>query len=46
MAQARAEGVTIYEVDVATFANQVVSMLQKVEDPEVKALLKRIAEVK
>jgi len=46
MVQARAEGVTIYEVDVATFADKVAPMLQQVEDPEVKALLQRIAEVK
>lgn len=42
---ARAEGVTIYEVDVTAFADQVASMLQEVENPDVKALLKRIAEV-
>ncbi len=46
MAQARAEGVTIYEVDVATFADKVAPMLQEIENPKVKALLKRIAEEK
>jgi len=46
MEQARAEGVTVYEVDVAAFADKVAPMLQEVENPEVKALLKRIAEVK
>ncbi|RKX45689.1 MAG: TRAP transporter substrate-binding protein [Verrucomicrobia bacterium] len=46
MVQARAEGVTIYEVDVAAFAGKVAPMLQGVEDPQVKALLKRIAEKK
>jgi len=45
MEQARAEGVAIYEVDVAAFADKVAPMLQEVENPEVKALLKRIAEV-
>ena len=46
MAQARAESVTIYEVDVALFSDKVAPMLQEVGNPEVKALLKRIAEVK
>jgi len=46
MERARAEGVTIHEVDVAAFADKVAAMLQQVENPEVKALLKRIAEVK
>jgi tripartite ATP-independent transporter DctP family solute receptor len=43
--QAEAEGVTIYEVDTAAFAAKVAPMLDEVEDPSVRALLKRIAEV-
>jgi tripartite ATP-independent transporter DctP family solute receptor len=43
---ARAEGVTVYEVDVAAFAAQVAPMLDAVEDPVVRDLVKRIAEVK
>jgi len=44
--QAEAEGVTVYEVDTALFAAKVAPMLEKVENPEVKNLLKKIAEVK
>ena len=44
--QAKAEGVTVYEVDTAAFAAKVAPMLEAVENPEVKKLLKRIAEVK
>ena len=44
--QAKAEGVTIYEVDTAAFATKVVPMLKQVENPEVRGLLKEIAEVK
>ena len=44
--QATAEGVTIYEVDTASFSKMVQPMLDSVENPEVKQLLKQIAEVK
>jgi TRAP-type C4-dicarboxylate transport system substrate-binding protein len=44
--QAKEEGVTIYKVDVAAFAAKVKPMLENVEDPKVKALVKRISEVK
>ena len=43
--QAKAEGVTIYEVDTAAFAEKVAPMLAEVENAEVRALLKQIAEV-
>lgn len=43
--QAKAEGVTIYEVDTAAFAEKVAPMLAEVESAEVRALLKQIAEV-
>jgi tripartite ATP-independent transporter DctP family solute receptor len=43
--QAKAEGVTVYEVDTAAFAAKVAPMLADIEDPEVRALLKQIAEV-
>lgn len=46
MEQAKAEGVTIYEVDTAAFAEKVQPMLEQVENAEVRALLKQIAEVK
>ena len=46
LAQAKAEGVTVYEVDTAAFAAKVAPMLSEVENPEVKKLLKQIAEVK
>jgi len=44
--KAKAEGVTIYEVDTAAFAAKVAPMLGQVENPEVRGLLKEIAEVK
>lgn len=44
--QAKAEGVTVYEVDTAAFAAKVAPMLAKVNNPEVKSLLKQISEVK
>jgi len=44
--QAKAEGVTIYEVDTAAFQAKVASMHGQVENPEVRELLKQIAEVK
>lgn len=40
--KARAEGVTVYKVDVAAFAASVSSMHEKIEHPEVRELLKRI----
>ena len=43
--QARAEGVTIYEVDTAAFAAKVAPMLAEVENPEVRDLLIQITEV-
>ena len=43
--QAKAEGVTIYEVDTAAFAEKVAPMLAEVESAEVRALLKQIGEV-
>ena len=44
--QAKTEGVTVYEVDIAAFASKVAPMLAEVEDSEVRVLLKQIAEVK
>lgn len=44
--QAKAEGVTVYEVDTAAFAAKVAPMLAEGDNPEVKSLLKKIAEVK
>jgi tripartite ATP-independent transporter DctP family solute receptor len=44
--RAKEEGVTVYEVDTAAFAAKVAPMLAKVENPEVRELLKQIAEVK
>jgi len=46
LAQAKAEGVSVYDVDVSLFAAKVAPMLAQVKDPEVRELLKRIAEVK
>jgi tripartite ATP-independent transporter DctP family solute receptor len=46
LAKAQEEGVTIYEVDTAQFAAKVAPMLDEVENPEVRQLLKQIAEVK
>ena len=43
--QAKAEGVTVYEVDTAAFAAKVAPMLAEVEDAEVRELLKQIATV-
>jgi tripartite ATP-independent transporter DctP family solute receptor len=43
--QAKAEGVTVYEVDTAAFAAKVTPMLAKVESAEVRALLREIAQV-
>ncbi len=43
--KARSEGVTIYEVDTAAFAAKVAPMLGQVKNPEVRGLLKQIAEV-
>ena len=44
--RAKAEGVTVYEVDTAAFQAKVASMHGQVENPEVRELLKQIAEVK
>jgi len=44
--RAEEEGVTIYEVDTAAFAAKVAPMLNEVENPDVRQLLKQIAEVK
>jgi len=44
--QARAEGVTVYEVDTAAFAEKVAPMLEEVVDPDIRELLEQIAEVK
>jgi tripartite ATP-independent transporter DctP family solute receptor len=44
--QAKAEGVTVYDVDTSLFAAKVAPMLAEIENPEVKELLKKIAEVK
>lgn len=44
--QAKSEGVTVYDVDTAAFAAKVAPMLENVENPEVRKLLKQIAEVK
>lgn len=43
---AKKEGVTIYEADTAAFAARVAPLLARVKNPEVRALLKQIAEVK
>lgn len=43
--KAKAEGVTVYEVDTALFAAKVQPMLQAVENQEVQTLLKGIGEV-
>lgn len=43
--KAKEEGVTIYEVDVALFAEKVAPMLAEVENPDVRALLRQIKEV-
>ena len=46
LAQAKAEGVTIYEVDTAAFAAKVAPLLENVENAQVRELLKQISEVK
>ena len=43
--QAKAKGVTVYEVDTAAFAAKVAPMLAEVKNPEVREMLKQIAEV-
>jgi tripartite ATP-independent transporter DctP family solute receptor len=43
--KAKAEGVTVYDVDVAAFAAKVAPMVNEVENAEVRDLLKRIAAV-
>ena len=43
--RAKAEGVEVYTVDTAAFAAKVAPLLAEVEDPEVRELLKQIAEV-
>ena len=43
--QAKAEGVTIYQVDTAAFAAKVAPLLENVENAQVRELLKQIAEV-
>ena len=42
---AKENGVTIYEVDTALFAEKVKPMLEQIEDEQVKALLDRIEQV-
>ena len=44
IAEAKKEGVTFYDVDVALFAAKVKSMFDQVENPEVRKLIKAIAE--
>jgi tripartite ATP-independent transporter DctP family solute receptor len=44
--KAKAEGVTIYDVDVSLFAAKVVPMLEGIENPEVRELVNQISEVK
>lgn len=44
LAQAKEEGVTVYEVDTSLFAAKVAPMLEQVENPEVRELLKEIRE--
>ena len=44
--KAKTEGVTVYEVDTAAFAAKVAPMLDKVENSEVRVLVKQISEVK
>jgi tripartite ATP-independent transporter DctP family solute receptor len=41
---ARAEGVTVYEVDLAPFAARVAPMLEEVENPAVRSLVRQIQE--
>ena len=42
---AEAEGITIYEVDTALFAEKVKPMLDAIDNPEVRKLLDQISEV-
>jgi len=44
--QAKAEGVTIYAVDIAPFAAKVQPMLESIENEAVKLLIKQIKDVK
>ncbi|MEA2069161.1 MAG: TRAP transporter substrate-binding protein [Verrucomicrobiota bacterium] len=44
--QAKAEGVAIYEVDIAAFAAKVAPMRAGIENPDVRELLKQISGVK
>ncbi|VGO13727.1 Solute-binding protein [Pontiella desulfatans] len=44
--KAKEEGVEVYEVDTAAFAARVAPMLAEIPNPEVRALLKQISEVK
>ncbi|MBN2161810.1 MAG: TRAP transporter substrate-binding protein [Pontiellaceae bacterium] len=43
---AKKEGVTFYDVDVSLFAEKVRPMLEQVENPEVRELVRQISEVK
>jgi len=43
---AKAEGVTVYEVDLAPFEAKVAPMLEAVEDPEVRSLVRQIRDTK
>ena len=42
---AKAEGVTVYEVDLAPFAARVAPMLEEVENPAVRSLVRKIREI-
>ena len=44
MEVAKAEGVTVYEVDLAPFAARVAPMLEEVENPAVRSLVRQIRE--
>ena len=43
---AKAEGVMVYDVDVSSFAKKVSPMLDEINNPDVRKLLKQISEVK
>ncbi len=43
--QAKSEGVTVYDVDTEAFAEKVAPMLENVDNPDVRNLLKQISEV-
>ena len=45
LVRAKAEGVTVYEVDTSAFAAKVAPMLDEVANPDVRELLRQIAEV-